>query len=278
MHKMQFFRLRDVKHVKIINDMNKIIYVVMAVLGLSSCANSFNIDGTSSISNLDGQKLYLKVFTDTTFKDLDSCDVLHGKFKFCGTIDSVRVANVFMNGVPTLPVVLEDGDITIKIDNLQQTVTGTPLNDELTEFIKEYQKLANASAELVHKHDQAIMDGKDMEPVIRQLQAEDEALNEKMDKLVTKFVEDNMDNILGPWVFLNTCTSKYEFPMLDAWIDDIMTKATDKFKNDPMVKEYYEKAQENQQIMNGMKEAPVQQPVAPVPNAPTPNELAKPAE
>ena len=88
-----------------------------------------------------------------------------------------------------------------------------------------------ASAELVHKHDQAIMDGKDMEPVIRQLQAEDEALNEKMDKLVTKFVEDNMDNILGPWVFLNTCTSKYEFPMLDAWIDDIMTKATDKFKN-----------------------------------------------
>ena len=81
MHKMQFSRLRDVKHVKIINDMNKIIYVVMAVLGLSSCANSFNIDGTSSISNLDGQKLYLKVFTDTTFKDLDSCDVLHGKFK-----------------------------------------------------------------------------------------------------------------------------------------------------------------------------------------------------
>ncbi len=71
---------------------------------------------------------------------------------------------------------------------------------------------------------------------------------------------------------------KYEFPMLDAWIEDIMTKATDKFKNDPMVKEYYEKAQENQQIMNGMKEAPVQQPVAPVPNAPTPNELAKPAE
>ena len=88
MHKMQFSRLRDVKHVKIINDMNKIIYVVMAVLGLSSCANSFNIDGTSSISNLDGQKLYLKVFTDTTFKDLDSCDVLHGKFKFSGEVSA----------------------------------------------------------------------------------------------------------------------------------------------------------------------------------------------
>lgn len=258
--------------------MNKILYVAMAAIGLSSCANSFNIDGTSSVSNLDGQKLYLKVFADTAFRDIDSCDVLHGKFKFAGNIDSVRVGNIFMDGVPALPVVLEDGDITIKIDNLQQTVTGTPLNDKLTQFIKEYQKLANASAELVHKHDQAIMDGKDMNMVNSQLQAQDIEINDKMDKLVTHFVVENMDNVLGPWVFLNTCTSKYEFPMLDAWVEDIMSKATDNFKNDPLVKEYYEKAQENQDIMNGMKEMPAQQPVAPVPNAPTPNDLAKPAE
>ena len=250
----------------------------MAVLGLSSCANSFSISGTSSISNLDGQKLYLKVFADTSFKAVDSCDVLHGRFNFSGTIDSVRVANIFMDGVPALPVVLEDGDITIKIDNLQQTVTGTPLNDKLTNFITEYQKLANASAELVHKHDQAIMDGEDMDVVNTQLLTEDATINEKMDRLVTKFVEANMDNVLGPWVFLNTCTSKYQFPMLDAWVEDIMSKATDRFKNDPMVKEYYQKAQENQEIMNGMKDMPASHPVAPVPNAPTPNELAAPAQ
>ena len=55
-----------------------------------------------------------------------------------------------------------------------------------------------------------------------------------------------------------------------------MSKATDKFKNDPYVKDYYQKAQENEQIMNGMKEAPVTQP-SPL-TAPTPNELAKPSE
>jgi hypothetical protein len=37
-----------------------------------------------------------------------------------------------------------------------------------------------------------------------------------------------------------------------------MSKATDHFKNDPYVKDYYEKAQENQAIMNGMKEMPKQ--------------------
>lgn len=63
-----------------------------------------------------------------------------------------------------------------------------------------------------------------------------------------------------------------------------MSKATDHFKNDPYVKDYYQKAQENEQIMNGtremqagapqMEEAPQVDPnVAP---APTANELATP--
>lgn len=258
--------------------MNKIFYAVLAILSLSSCAASFKIDGVSNVSNLDGRKLYLKVFSDTSFVDLDSCDILHGRFSFSGSLDSVRVANIFMDNIPALPVVLEGGNITVNIDNMQQTVTGTPLNEALTEFITEYQKLANASADLVHRHDQAIMEGKDMELVSAQLQAEDIELNGKMDKLVTKFVEENMDNVLGPWIFMNTCTSKYEFPMLDAWVEDIMSKATETFKSNPMVKEYYEKAQENQEIMNGMKDVPVAQPTAPVPAAPTPNQLAEPAQ
>ena len=76
-----------------------------------------------------------------------------------------------------------------------------------------------------------------------------------------------------------------------------MSKATDKFKNDPYVKDYYKKAQENQAIMNGMHDA-TDAPAAPAPSAgmapngpapapapgpapapaPTPNELAHPAQ
>lgn len=261
-----------------INDMNKILYAALAILSLSSCASSFNIEGVTNVSNLDGRKLYLKVFADTSFVVLDSCDVLHGRFRFSGSLDSVRVANIFMDDIPALPIVLESGDINVNVDNLQQSVTGTPLNETLTGFMAEYNKLTSASADLVHRHDLAIMDGKDMDAVIAQLQAEDIEINEKMDKLVTKFVEENMDNVLGPWIFMNTCTSKYQFPMLDPWVEDIMSKATEKFKNDPLVREYYEKAQENQEIMNGMKDVQPSQPTAPVPAAPTPNELAEPAK
>ena len=210
--------------------MNKIYYAIIGLFALTSCANTFNITGTTSVSTLDGQKLYLKVLKDTTMKNLDSCDVVHGQFQFNGAIDSVRVGNIIFNDNGSLPVVLEDGSIQVRIDNTQETVSGTPLKD----------------------------------------------------KLVTSFVTENYDNVLGPYVFITVCMNRYEVPMLDAWVEDIMSKATDKFKNDPQVKEYYQAAQDNQNIMNGTK-VPVHAPQQPAPVAtpqdgPTPNDLAAPVQ
>ena len=227
--------------------MNKVLYAIVSVLALTSCANSFHITGTTSVSGLDGQKLYLKVLKDTTLKNLDSCDVVHGQFQFGGTTDSVRVANIILDDGNSLPVVLEDGDIQVKIDNTQETVTGTPLNDKLTKFRQQFTRLMNESSDLVHQHDQAIMNGRNME---------------------------------GPYVFITICMNKYNVPMLDAWVEDIMTRATDKFKNNPQVKEYYEAAQENQNIMNGTKvpdnqSQPQQTSPAPPQDGQTPNEMAQ---
>ena len=259
--------------------MNKVLYAVISVLALTSCANTFSITGSSNVSTLDGQKLYLKVYKDTVMDNLDSCDVVHGQFQFQGSIDSVRVANILMNDNAGLPVVLERGDIMVKIDNTQESVTGTPLNDKLSAFREKFTQLTNQSMDLVHRHDQAIMNGSDMATVNAQLAAEDASINQKMDKLVTNFVTENFDNVLGPYVFINTCMNRYRAPMLDAWIEDIMSKATDKFKNDPLIKEYYEAAQQNQNIMNGMQEpehsGPAQQP-APPEDGPTPNQMAAP--
>lgn len=255
--------------------MNKVLYAIVSVLALTSCANSFHITGTTSVSVLDGQKLYLKVLKDTTMKNIDSCDVVHGQFQFGGTTDSVRVANIILDDGNSLPVVLEDGDIQVKIDNTQESVTGTPLNDKLTKFRQQFTRLMNESSDLVHQHDQAIMNGRNMDMVNARLAAKDADINRRMDKLVTTFVTDNMDNVLGPYVFITVCMNKYNVPMLDAWVEDIMSRATDKFKKDPQVKEYYEAAQENQNIMNGTKTPDNQPQPAPPADGPTPNEMAR---
>lgn len=261
--------------------MNKIFYAFISLLALTSCANSYDITGTSNVSTLDGRMLYLKVLKDAEFKSVDSCDVVHGQFHFDGTLDSVRMANIFMDDEPVLPLVLESGAITVKLDDTQQVVSGSPLNDKLFGFFKKYQQLQNQQRELVHKHDQAIMNGSDMNVVTRQLTAEANRLAEQEDKLVTTFVTDNFDNVLGAGVFF-LVTMGNQYPMLTPWIEDIMSKATDHFKNDSYVKDYYQKAQENEQIMNGTRDmqpgAPAvsAQPAPDAAPAPTPNDLARP--
>lgn len=261
--------------------MNKIFYAFISLLALTSCANSYDITGTSNVSTLDGRMLYLKVLQDAAFKSVDSCDVVHGQFHFNGTLDSVRMANIFMDDEPVLPLVLESGAITVKLDDTQQVVSGSPLNDKLFGFFKKYQQLQNQQRELVHKHDQAIMNGSDMNVVTRQLTAEANRLAEQEDKLVTTFVTDNFDNVLGAGVFF-LVTMGNQYPMLTPWIEDIMSKATDHFKNDSYVKDYYQKAQENEQIMNGTRDmqsgAPAvsAQPAPEAAPAPTPNDLARP--
>ena len=262
--------------------MNKILYAFITLLAMTSCANSYNIQGTSNVSTLDGRMLYLKILKNNDLKNIDSCDVVHGQFHFDGNLDSVRMANIFMDDEAVLPLVLESGDINVKLDDAQQIVSGTPLNDKLFKFFKKYQQLQNQQMELVHKHDQAIMNGSDMEMVTRKLNEEAIRLADQEDKLVTSFVTENFDNVLGPGVFFMV-TMRNQYPMLSPWIEDIMSKATEHFKNDPYVKEYYQKAQENEQIMNGTRDAGQDASAMQAPQvdpnaapAPTANDLAKP--
>lgn len=262
--------------------MNKILYAFITLLAMTSCANSYNIQGTSNVSTLDGRMLYLKILKNNDFKNIDSCDVVHGQFHFDGNLDSVRMANIFMDDEAVLPLVLENGDINVKLDDAQQIVSGTPLNDKLFKFFKKYQQLQNQQMELVHKHDQAIMNGSDMEVVTRKLNEEAIQLADQEDKLVTSFVTENFDNVLGPGVFFMV-TMRNQYPMLSPWIEDIMSKATEHFKNDPYVKDYYQKAQENEQIMNGTRDAGQDASTMQAPQvdpnaapAPTANDLAKP--
>lgn len=262
--------------------MNKILYAFITLLAMTSCANSYNIQGTSNVSILDGRMLYLKILKNNDFKNIDSCDVVHGQFHFDGNLDSVRMANIFMDDEAVLPLVLESGEINVKLDDAQQIVSGTPLNDKLFKFFKKYQQLQNQQMELVHKHDQAIMNGSDMEVVTRKLNEEAIQLADQEDKLVTSFVTENFDNVLGPGVFFMV-TMRNQYPMLSPWIEDIMSKATEHFKNDPYVKDYYQKAQENEQIMNGTRDAGQDASTMQAPQvdpnaapAPTANDLAKP--
>ena len=259
--------------------MNRVLYVLCVMTLCVSCSSTFNINGTSNVSKLDGRMLYLKVYNDSELKNLDSCDVVHGQFKFGGPLDSVQIAHIFMDDENVLPLVLESGKIQVRLDDSQMKVEGTPLNEALTEYNKEMMKLNGELQEMAHEGYQGIANNKDMEEVYRHLMNRQEKLNQKVDNLTSRFVIDNFDNVLGPWAFM-VYVSRYQYPITDPWIEDIMNKAPESFKNNFYVKDYYAKAMENEQNMNGMKDADAALPPVTEPNAapaPTPNELAKPS-
>lgn len=244
--------------------MNKILYLVAALGVLTSCSASYHVEGSSSISSLDGSKLYLKTIKNQELKNLDSCDVVHGKFQFSGVLDTVRVASLFMDDESIMPIVLENGEITIQIDRAKQTVSGTALNDSLYRFIDKHNQLDNRMNELGHKQNQMILEGIDENEIIQEVQAEAAEIAQEREQLMTNSIIENFDNPLGPYLF-EMLTSVYRYPILTPQIEYIMSKATRKFKQDPYVNDYYTTAQENEKRMQGfdVDDAPVPQAAVP---------------
>ena len=237
---------------------NKLIFAFLTAVVFTSCMGSYNIEGTTDVSRLNGRMLYLKVFTENDMQNIDSCDVVHGKFHFSGSVDSAKLGNVFMDDVRLMPLMLEAGNISIKIDQTGQLqLSGTPLNDSLYQFMHRYDTFQQQLAELEHKPYQGIMNGSDMQQVMKEVNEEAFRINAEIDRLVTGFITENIDNALGPGVF-QIVTSGYQYPEMKPWIVSIMAKATDSFKNNDYVKLYVSEAQHFQNLQNGLETPPNQ--------------------
>lgn len=258
------------------------LFFFVAALAAASCTK-YNVTGTSSLQNMDGHTLYLKGIVNDELVNIDSCEVVHGKFSFSGSLDSVQVVTLCVGDDPVMPLVLEDGEVKVELNEQRQQCKGTPLNDTLTAFNKRYETLMMQFDDLSHQQSQAIMNGEDIDIVNQRLQGKHTQLVMEEDKMISSFIADNFDNCLGPYVF-QIATSGYQYPVLTPWIDALMTKASDTFKNSPYVKEYMQLAKQNQDIMTGVAEAPQAVPaLPPLPQQgqaapPTPNEMAKPQQ
>lgn len=212
--------------------MKKVLYLIACVSVLVSCADQYNIQGSSTVSVLDGSKLYLKVLKEKDLSNLDSCEVVHGEFHFAGLLDTTYMATLYMGEQSIMPLVVEKGNILIHIDNAQQKVTGTPLNDVLYDFLDKHTRLDNQMRELDHRYSQMLLEGIDEREIGRTLSAEAAVIAQQEDSLVTNFVTSNFENVLGPFVFVQMSSSVPQ-------VEHIMSKAPESFKRIAVVDEFY---------------------------------------
>lgn len=258
--------------------MNKILYALATVLGLASCANTYNIEGTINPATLDGQKVYLKVFSedaDNYLANIDSCEVMHGKFAFSGVTDSTQWANILMENTVLVPVVLEDGNIVVRIDNTQRTISGTPQNDQLNTFFRTFVQFQNQLYEAEQRSAaQFMMDGMSEVEAYQRAYQKQQQLLANADKQFTNFISSNYDNAAGSCAFWILCTSGFNNPV---WAEALLSNASPTFKNDGFVKFYCSESKKFQNLRNGLAtpesvaaEAPIADTEAPL----TPNEMA----
>jgi hypothetical protein len=219
----------------------------MAIV-LTSCGHSYKVDGTTSVSYMDGKTLFLKVLKNDQWVNVDSAEVIHGTFKMKGSIDSIMVASLYMDDQSLMPVVLESGTIKIDITDEDMKVSGTPLNDKLYDFIKKKNEMDQKAQDLDHKSTQMIIQGVDESAINSQVGGELNDLSNQMNVFIKKFITDNYDNALGPSVFMMLC-SGMPYPMMTPQIEDILKDAPESFKNNALVSEFISKAHENARLM-----------------------------
>ena len=201
------------------------------------------VKGSSNVDELEGRVLTLKVYVDGEMRSIDSTRVVHGRFNFGGGMDSTMLANVFLGDMSLMPIVLEEGEVKLNIGETQQTATGTPLNDTLSGFIQRKTQLDARMAELPHLESQMIMEGNDYDDIMYELGKQSKQLAEENDQLITRFIRDNYNNVLGPGIFM-ILTSSLPYPILTPQLEEIITNAPPYFLGHPYVKKYIEEAKE----------------------------------
>lgn len=216
---------------------------------LLSCKSQYMVKGSSNVDDLEGKVLTLKVYVNGEMKSIDSTRVVHGRFNFGGSMDSTMLANVFLGDLSVMPIVLEEGEVKLNIGETQQTATGTPLNDTLSGFIQRKTQLDARMAELPHIESQMIMDGTDYDEIMFELGKQSKQIADENDRLITRFIRDNYNNVLGPGIFM-ILTNNLPYPVLTPQIEEILTHATPYFLGHPYVRQYIKEAEENQQKAN----------------------------
>lgn len=200
------------------------------------------------MNSLDGKTLYLKSMRDGEWVKMDSAEVVHGEFSMKGKMDSVQMVNLYVGEESIMPIVLENGKITVTIGNTDIKAVGTPLNKALYEFIAKRNELEESIEELEQRETSMVLEGGDIDEIHAQLSVEGDSLVNAMNAYVKKFISDNYENVLGPSVFMMLCAS-LPYPIMTPQIDDIIKDAPYSFKSNKLVREFLTKAKENMKLI-----------------------------
>lgn len=221
--------------------LRQISYLLASAALLCGCGAQYDIAGNSSIAEVDGHMLYLRVAGDGVEQmncPIDSCKVVHGRFRFGGEMDSVVLAQVFMGDELMMPIVIENGPLQVNLDPIGQTVVGGELNKRLYSFLQRRDRLENQLWQAEQECIRMLRSGKgDVVEAHETLRRRARKLNKQIEEAETRFVVDNYSNALGPGYYIMLCNQQI-FPVMTKQLQHIADEAPDDFLLNPFIHNY----------------------------------------
>ena len=97
---------------------NLLLYFLLccSTILVPSCKDKYHITGTAYDGEVaDGAQIHIKQEINGEWHTLNSCEILHGNFCMEGDVDTTLLTALFIDDIPTQPLVLEGGKIEVSI-------------------------------------------------------------------------------------------------------------------------------------------------------------------
>ena len=212
-----------------------VLLLVIVQMVLTSCSHEYSITGNVSHDVARGQMLYLSVNHDMqTRTHIDSCQIVHGRFNMIGEADTIVMARLYVDREMVMPLVIESGEMDVKIDYYTKSVKGGTLNVLLNKYLLEMAKLQSEWEELYERRIRLYMSGNLKPHIHDELDAQEQDIRNRMEMTETKFICENYTNALGPGMFL-LLTERLPLPLITPQIEEILYNAPNEFLNTPIV-------------------------------------------
>ena len=115
---------------------NRILPLLLLLVFFTSCARKYKVEGSSSVTSLDGKMLFLKTLQNGQWVAVDSAEVIHGLFSMKGPVDSVMMVTLYMDDEGIMPLVLDGANLEDVHKELAKE--GETLVEEMNNYVKQF--------------------------------------------------------------------------------------------------------------------------------------------
>lgn len=184
--------------------MRNILFIVLAVAGLISCAKPDGFVIKGQFKGKESGDIKLMKYSDGRWVTEDSAKIENGKFELKGKTDlpELRIVSMGPQNV-VAQFFAENGTITMQADadSLDNTVVkGSKSNDEFTILTRELRNISKETAQLQQRYSQAMQSGD--EEGMKKAQIDYDAMMGNQNVYAKNFIREHPKSTVSPLIVL----------------------------------------------------------------------------